>query len=105
MVRSLGDSSSDVRQAAAYGLGLAGALGGEQFAGACAQAIPLLFAIANHPDARTEDNVLASENAVSAIGKICHFNSSQFDVNQVSDGLFMLFRQSQLPTFCFAIRC
>lgn len=83
LILSLGDASADVRQAAAYGIGLAGALGGEQYAVACARAIPLLFSIVNQADARSEDNVLATENAVSAIGKICHFNSSQFDVNQV----------------------
>lgn len=83
MIACLGDTSPDVRQAAAYGVGLAGALGGEQYAGACAQAIPMLFTLINQPDARSEDNLLATENAVSAVGKICHFNSSQFDVNQV----------------------
>ncbi|KAI9190858.1 importin subunit beta-3 [Polychytrium aggregatum] len=78
---ALGDKSSDVRQAAAYGVGVMAQFGGESFAQTCCQALNALFGIVNASDARSEANVVATENAISAIGKICHFHGQHFDVN------------------------
>ncbi len=46
-------------------------------------ALPLLFGIVNAPKSKIEENVVATENAISAIGKLCQFNSGLVDVNQV----------------------
>ncbi|TPX30988.1 hypothetical protein SmJEL517_g05575 [Synchytrium microbalum] len=83
LVRSLQDTSVEVRQAAAYGVGQAAQHGGPSFAPLCTAAIPNLFALVNIPDARSEENVLPTENAISAVGKICKYYGSSFDVNPV----------------------
>ncbi|KAJ9134791.1 Importin beta-3 [Pleurostoma richardsiae] len=70
------DSSPAIRQAAAYGIGVAAHRGGapwSQFLGGC---IPFLFQAAQVPDARSEENVYATENASAAIAKILHYNAS-----------------------------
>lgn len=66
----------EIRQAAAYGIGVAAHHGGAQFAGFCAMALDPLFQCIARPDAREEDHVYATENACAAIAKIIHFNAS-----------------------------
>ncbi|KAI1316705.1 hypothetical protein EDD11_009594 [Mortierella claussenii] len=75
--------SADVRQAACYGLGLCGQYGGVQYAEVCSAALSLLFQVIHEPGSRQVENVYATENAISAVTKICKFNCSQFDVNTV----------------------
>lgn len=48
----------------------------------CAQALPLLIQIVTAPNSREDDNINATENAISAIAKLIEFNSSQFDATQ-----------------------
>ncbi|KAF9103746.1 hypothetical protein BGX27_010397 [Mortierella sp. AM989] len=74
---------ADVRQAACYGLGLCGQFGGPQYAEVCFAALTPLFQVIHEPGSKNIDNVYATENAISAVTKICKFNSSQFDVNTV----------------------
>ncbi|KAH8294819.1 hypothetical protein KR018_003373 [Drosophila ironensis] len=74
--RYIADKSSDVRQAAAYGCGVLAQFGGEQFAVTCAQIIPLLVQVINDPKAREIENINATENAISAFGKILKYNPS-----------------------------
>ncbi|RKP10154.1 armadillo-type protein [Thamnocephalis sphaerospora] len=81
LLQSITDQSYDIRQAAAYGVGMAAQHGGAQYHDACAAAVPLLLKVAQSPDARSEDNVFATENAVSAITKICKFASTKVDLN------------------------
>jgi len=69
--------ASEIRQAAAYGVGVAAHKGGPQFAQFCAMALQPLFQCIARPDAREEDDVYATENACAAIAKIIHFNASQ----------------------------
>jgi len=69
--------AAEIRQAAAYGVGVAAHKGGAQFAGFCAMALQPLFQCIARPDAREEDHVYATENACAAIAKIIHFNASQ----------------------------
>lgn len=73
----------EVRQAAAYGFGVMGQSGGEAFSRICADVLPLLKAMIEAPDSRSADNVYATENAISAVAKILHYNSSQINVNEV----------------------
>jgi len=83
MAAALHDADADIRQGAAYGIGVAGQFGGEQFAQVCAMALEPLFAMVHERNARKEENVLATENAVAAVGKICRYNASMIPVDQV----------------------
>ena len=69
------DSSAAIRQAAAYGVGVAAHRGGAPWAQFLGGSIPFLFQVTQVPDARNEDNVYATENACAAIAKILHFNA------------------------------
>lgn len=50
-----------------------------------AESLPHLFSIINAPESRSNDNLMATENAISAIAKICiaYKTSQVFDFNQV----------------------
>ncbi|KAK9472625.1 armadillo-type protein [Dipodascopsis tothii] len=74
---ALMDPSPTLRQAAAYGFGVAGQHGGPAYAQAAASVVPTLLQIAQIPDARSDENVHATENASAAIAKICRLNGSQ----------------------------
>jgi hypothetical protein len=78
------DEYPEVRQAAAYGVGLLAMKGGAEFATDCARAIPLLAEAINKTDSReTEEGIEATENAVSAVAKILKYNSFAIDVNAI----------------------
>ncbi|XP_050432076.1 importin-5 [Adelges cooleyi] len=83
MVGYVTDYNSEVRQAAIYGCGVLGMYGGPSFANVCADIMPFLLQVINSPDARTSDNISATENAVSAIAKILEFNSSAVNVDEI----------------------
>ncbi|KAL7751650.1 importin subunit beta-3 [Sorochytrium milnesiophthora] len=83
MIQATVHDNPELRQSAAYGVGICARFGGPDFADACAAAIPNLFRAVQGPDARSEDNVMATENAIAAIGKICRYNATKLDVNQV----------------------
>lgn len=68
--------SAAIRQAAAYGIGVAAHHGGAPWAQFLGNALPVLLQVTQVPDARNEDNVYATENACAAVAKILHFNSS-----------------------------
>lgn len=76
LINGCQDPSPAIRQAAAYGVGVAAHRGGAPWAQFMAGALPLLFRATQISDARNEDNVYATENACAAIAKILHFNSS-----------------------------
>ncbi|KAI6211224.1 Importin-5 [Aphelenchoides besseyi] len=84
LLRHLVDEYPEVRQAAAYGIGVLALKGESEFAQPCAQALPILANAINMPNAReTEEGVEAVENAISAVAKILKYNSSAFDPNEV----------------------
>ncbi|KAB5533577.1 armadillo-type protein [Coniochaeta sp. 2T2.1] len=76
LVNGCQDPSAAIRQAAAYGIGVAAHRGGAPWAQFLGGTIPFLFQATQIPDARSEDNVYATENACAAIAKILHFNNS-----------------------------
>lgn len=66
------DNSVEVRQAAVYGLGIMAEHGGAAFdASMQQQAAQALGALIEKPDAFSEENGSATDNAVSALGKLC----------------------------------
>ncbi|KAF3911603.1 Importin-5 [Arthrobotrys entomopaga] len=74
---SLRDDNPAIRQAAAYGIGIAAKTGGTVYADFVAAALPALFQVTQLPKARVEDHVYATENACASIAKILHSNSSK----------------------------
>lgn len=70
------DSSPSIRQAAAYGIGVAAHKGGIQWAQFSSGTLPFLFQSAQITDARTDDHVYATENICAAVAKILHYNPS-----------------------------
>ncbi|KAJ3017191.1 hypothetical protein HKX48_003673 [Thoreauomyces humboldtii] len=85
MAQAIVDPAAEIRQAAAYGVGVAAQFGGPAYTQAVAGALPNLFAAINMQGARLDDNVLATENAVAAVAKICKFagHAGVFDLDQV----------------------
>ncbi|ORY77670.1 importin subunit beta-3 [Protomyces lactucae-debilis] len=77
LANGLSDSEAEVRQAAAYGIGCAAQHGGEVFSDLVAQSLGTLFALIEAPEARSDDNIYATENACCSIAKILRFNSSK----------------------------
>ncbi|RKO92447.1 armadillo-type protein [Blyttiomyces helicus] len=82
---ALSDQSADIRQAASYGWGVAAQFGGPAYFPACAEALSGLFAVIGAAGSRSKENVIATENAISAVGKICQFAgaSGTFNLDQV----------------------
>jgi len=70
------DESPAIRQAAAYGIGVAAHRGGAAWAPFLAGAIEFLFNVIQVQEPRSEENVYATENACAAIAKILHYNAS-----------------------------
>lgn len=72
MINSVLDPSAHVRQAACYGIGVCAVYGGTPYFEACTTvAIQNLINAIQAPEAREEEHIMATENAISALGKIC----------------------------------
>ncbi|KAI1261994.1 armadillo-type protein [Xylariaceae sp. FL1019] len=76
------DPSAAIRQAAAYGIGVAAHHGGAPWSQFLASSLPSLFQVAQVPDARGDEAVYAPENACAAIAKILHFNKQSVQDHQ-----------------------
>jgi len=73
LLTALTEKQPEVRQAAAYGIGVMAMYGQNAFSDTLKLALPLLFAIIQDPESRNLDNINASENAISAVTKICKY--------------------------------
>ncbi|KAJ2777475.1 importin subunit beta-3 [Coemansia javaensis] len=75
LAAALGDATApDLRQAAAYGVGVMAQFGGDAYADFVATtALPAMLAAVARPDARAPENVFATENMVAAIAKALRF--------------------------------
>jgi importin-5 len=74
LISGMRDENANNRQAAAYGVGVAAQKGGEQWSEFVAASVETLLQITRVPNARSDDDVFATENACAAIAKILHFN-------------------------------
>ncbi|CAJ1938559.1 unnamed protein product [Sphenostylis stenocarpa] len=83
LLEACNDETPDVRQAAVYGLGVCAEFGGSVFKPLVGEALSRLNAVIQHPNALHSDNVMAYDNAVSALGKICQFHRDNIDSAQV----------------------
>ncbi|KAK2641516.1 hypothetical protein Ddye_023279 [Dipteronia dyeriana] len=83
LLEACNDENSDVRQAAVYGLGVCAEFGGPVFKPLVGEALSRLNVVIRHPNAQQSENVMAYDNAVSALGKICQFHRDSIDASQV----------------------
>ncbi|XP_018581489.1 importin-5 [Scleropages formosus] len=83
MLQSLCDPSPEVRQAAAYGVGVMAQFGGENYTPFCREAIPLLVGVIQAADSKSKENINATENCVSAIGKVMKYRPECVNVNEI----------------------
>jgi len=77
-------NNADLRQCSVYGLGVLAAKAPELFRPICNDSLQRIMAIMNQPNARDDDNEMATENAISALGKILEFSSEGIDANAVA---------------------
>ncbi|KAJ6325862.1 hypothetical protein OIU76_003295 [Salix suchowensis] len=82
LLEACNDENPDVRQAAVYGLGVCAEFGGSVFKHLVGEALSRLNVVIQHPNAKQPDNVMAYDNAVSALGKICQFHRDSIDSAQ-----------------------
>ncbi|XP_071991564.1 importin-5 [Engystomops pustulosus] len=83
LIQSICDSSPEVRQAAAYGVGVMAQFGGDNYRPFCTEALPLLVGVIQAPDSKTKENVNATENCISAVGKIMKYRPDCINVDEV----------------------
>ncbi|XP_016295941.1 importin-5-like [Sinocyclocheilus anshuiensis] len=82
-MQSLCDTSPEVRQAAAYGIGVMAQFGGENYRPAFTEAVPLLVGVIQSPDSRAKENVNATENCISAVAKVMKYCPECINVNEI----------------------
>ncbi|KNA22702.1 hypothetical protein SOVF_032190 [Spinacia oleracea] len=83
LLEACNDEYPDVRQAAVYGLGVCAEFGGSAFKQLVGEALSRLNVVIQHPHALQSENVMAYDNAVSALGKICQFHRDSIDSSQI----------------------
>ncbi|PIA53962.1 hypothetical protein AQUCO_00900498v1 [Aquilegia coerulea] len=83
LLEACNDENPDVRQAAVYGIGVCAEFGGTVFRPLVGEALSRLNIVIRHPNALHADNLMAYDNAVSALGKICQFHRDSIDAAQV----------------------
>ncbi|PON98072.1 Coatomer beta subunit [Trema orientale] len=83
VLEACNDENPDVRQAAVYGLGVCAEFGGSAFRPLVGEALSRLNVVLQHPNALQAENLMAYDNAVSALGKICVFHRDNIDAAQV----------------------
>ncbi|KAI7835878.1 hypothetical protein COHA_010225 [Chlorella ohadii] len=91
LLQGCADRDTNVRQCSVYGLGCAAQHRSEGFAPHAAAAVQAVLALIQAPDARSDDNELCFDNAVSALGKILEHQPGAIDAGAGS--LFV----AQLP--------
>ena len=77
LINGMQDTNAANRQAAVYGVGMAAQKGGADWSEFVAASIETLFGVTRMPNARSDDDIFATENACAAVAKILHFNNSR----------------------------
>lgn len=84
------DQSAQVRQASVYGVGICAQYGGAVFAAQCAEALNVVGNMVNAANARDEDNGFATDNAISALGKMILYQPEALAANRAAAvGMFL----------------
>lgn len=79
LLEGCNDGSADVRQASVYGIGVCAEFGGAAFKPLVGDALARLNATISQPTSRSAENIMATDNAVSALGKICEHQRDNID--------------------------
>lgn len=82
LIDGMRDDAPANRQAACYGAGVAAHKGGDAWAEFASASLPILFAVTQKPNARSEDDAFATENACASIAKILHYNQGRVQNTQ-----------------------
>ncbi|KAI7999690.1 Importin-5 [Camellia lanceoleosa] len=98
LLEACNDENPDVRQAAVYGIGVCAEFGGSMFRPLVGEALSRLDVVIRHPNAKHSDNVMAYDNAVSALGKICQFHRDSIDAAQGTT-LFIVLMPTQVSPY------
>jgi hypothetical protein len=77
--QACGDKHADLRQCSAYGVGVVAEKAPAAFKPYMSTALAKLSAIINDPDARSEDNECATDNAIAALGNIVAYHADSID--------------------------
>eukprot|EP01024_Parvocaulis_polyphysoides_P007523 TRINITY_DN12242_c0_g1_i3.p3 TRINITY_DN12242_c0_g1~~TRINITY_DN12242_c0_g1_i3.p3 ORF type:complete len:212 (+),score=34.93 TRINITY_DN12242_c0_g1_i3:21-656(+) len=81
--------NADLRQCAFYGLGLVAERHPSFYRGFHAEVVERVVAILKHPDAKSSDNELSTDNAISALGKIIKVHSDLLNGQQDYVGMWL----------------
>eukprot|EP01132_Coremiostelium_polycephalum_P003634 gene3634-4525_t len=79
LIKACKSNSESVRHAAAFGLGVAAQKGPAQFSVFITESLTVLNEIVTDPQSRSEDNLPATENSISAIGRIFNVLPPSFE--------------------------
>jgi len=80
------DKDGDLRQAAAYGLGIVAQAAPEQFAPHAVEAVKCLSALLSGPAAQEKDNLAITDNAVNSLGRIALACPGAIDAAAITQG-------------------
>lgn len=79
LIAGMQDDAPANRQAACYGAGVAAQKGGDAWAEFANHSLSIMFQVTQRPNARSEDDAFATENACASIAKVLHFNNSKVE--------------------------
>jgi len=82
MIEGVSDESRGMRHASIYGIGVLAQYGGEQFSPYVPQCVDLLFAWIQHEGAKSEDNILITDNAISSLLKFARYRKNLVNYQQ-----------------------
>ncbi|RDD39148.1 Importin-5 [Trichoplax sp. H2] len=82
-INSITDVHCEIRQSASYGCGIIAQFGGEEYSKFIPEFVPPLLKVITDASAKEIENLTATENAISAIVKICVYRSNLIDVNLI----------------------
>ncbi|KAI3402773.2 PSE1 [Candida oxycetoniae] len=109
LAASLLSPHAGVRQASSYAIGVAAQFGGENYRELCVASLEPMFKMSTAPDARADENVHATENAVAAIAKVCHrFSSSIPNLDALLDqwiNLLPIVQDETAAPFAYVFLC
>ncbi|ESP04937.1 hypothetical protein LOTGIDRAFT_184912 [Lottia gigantea] len=81
MIAYLCDKTPEVRQASAYGIGVQNRYKTEVYF--VLESLPILVQVIEREESKSPENVNATENCISAVTKICKYNSSKVNLNDI----------------------
>jgi len=87
MVRSISHEQTEVRQAAAYGLGLCAMFGGPNYSPVLRQAAPDLLRMIQMENSRDEELNVSTENAISALTKMSRYQPDSLPTDSLQSFL------------------